>query len=190
MKRTLPIFLCMVCGALTATAEDKVQVQFPNADVAQVLDFYERLTGFHTVRDSKITGQISVVIPTKVTREKAVELIENTLFNNGIGLVQTKPDTVEVFGVGKKPGEIVVPVVTKPDDLPSGERIVSYVFKLKYRQPAEIAKLLETQISPDAHGFRAITKDDHARAVIVTGRTSVLRELIRFVGELDVAKRK
>ena len=190
MKHALPILLWLICSAPAAFPADAVQIQFPNADVSQLLDFYERLTGFHTIRNNRVIGQISIVISTVVTREKAVELIEDTLFSNGYCLIQTKPDTVEVFASGKTPGDRAVPVVTKPDDLPKGERIVSYVFKLKFRQPAEIAKLLEAQLSPYAYGFHTITQDNHSRSVIVTERTSTLREMIRLVAELDVAKKK
>ena len=62
-------------------------MQLPNADVRDVLTYYERLTGKRLVLDSTIQGQINIVVNGKVTKSEAIKLIETALLLNGFSLV-------------------------------------------------------------------------------------------------------
>ena len=59
----------------------------PNADVRDVLSYYERLTGKRLVPDSTIQGQINIVVNGKVTKSEAIKLIETALLLNGSSIV-------------------------------------------------------------------------------------------------------
>jgi hypothetical protein len=112
------------------------------------------------------------------------------LFANGFPLVQTRPDTIRVFGIGKSVREGPIPTITKPEDLPAGERVVAYVYKLKSRDPKEMVEVLQQHAVPTPMGIPAFTIDEPVRAIVITDRTSSLRELIKLIGELDQPKVK
>src|SRR5437773_10962374 len=77
-----------------------VTLNFPNTDVNEVLLLYESLTHFKIIRDNFVQGKIMVVVAEPVARDKAVEIIERTLFANGFAIIQIDPDTIEIIGVG------------------------------------------------------------------------------------------
>ena len=114
----------------------------------------------------------------------SIALIEKALFLAGFTLIDAGDDTVEVIGLGKPVRAEGLPLYTKPDELPRGERVFSYACKLEHRNGLEIAGVLQQYIPVgNATAFNA---DKAGRMLIVTGRTSVVRVVIRLVAMLDV----
>ena len=173
----------------TATTDPKeaalVKLQFPLADVNDVLRFYESLTGFKIIKDNFVQGKISVSVAEPVSREKAVQIIERSLMGNGYSIVQIEPDTVEIVGSGRSPRNHGVPTISDPKDLPKGERIISFLFKLKHRSPEKMQQTFAQYLSPPmAYTSFLIVPDTNA--LWVTERTSVIRQLIKVIEETDV----
>ena len=190
MKSFIRVIVGVAVLTMTAAADDQVMLQFPNTDVNAVLDFYEHLTGFHIVRDNQVIGQVSVVTPQRVAKEKAVELIEQTLFSNGFSIIQSSKDTVRIVGIGKNPVSEGIPFVSKVEDIPAGERLISFAIKLQFRQPGELIRVLREAQPPSPNGTGLLMPDAASRSIIVTDRTSVVRRLIGLVKEIDVRKAK
>jgi type II secretory pathway component GspD/PulD (secretin) len=163
---------------------------FGNAPVEDIVTFYSRLTDVHVIRDTQLTGRIFLESGQPVTRAKAIELIETALFANGFSIIQTQPDTIQIVGLGKSARSEAIPLLTKPEQLPKAERVSTYLFKLKYRDTAEMTKLLKAQYVPTISELPYILPDAASRSVVVTARSSVLREMVRLVDELDVSMLK
>jgi general secretion pathway protein D len=185
MKFRVAAFMVALATVAIAPAEDAVSLNFQNADVHEVLAYYERLTRCQLVLDNQIVGPLSLKTPAPVAIAKAIELIEATLFANGFPLVQIKPDTIRVFGIGKNVRDGPIPTVTTLEDLPSSERVVTYLCKLKHRDPTEMVQVLQQHLTPSSNGISSLTVDYPVRAIIITDRTSSLREVIKLIGELD-----
>ena len=188
MKHRLLPILMAATAVYHGHAQESISVSFPEAAVQDILAFYGRLTGFHIVADSQVMGQLSLVTTEPVSAAKAIELVEAVLFANGFSIIQIQPDTLQIVGLGRSARSEALPIVTTPEQLPKGERVVSYVFKLKHRNPDEIAQLLNLQYAPSNSMLPSIIPDPVSRCLVVTARSSVLREMIRLVSELDVAK--
>ena len=84
-------------------APEKVRLQFPNSDVADVLRLYEQLTGKKMVMDNFVQGKVNIFISKDVPREEAIQIIEMNLLMNGFSLVPAEGDIVKVIGTGKNP---------------------------------------------------------------------------------------
>jgi type II secretory pathway component GspD/PulD (secretin) len=187
MKTSLANLLLAITAVAVAAADHSpsVKLDFPNADVNQVLALYESLTHFKLIRDNFVQGKITVAVAEPVTREKAIEVIERTLFANGYALTQIDPDTVEVTGAGKSAREIGIPVISDPKALPSHERLVSFVFTFKYRDAAEMSQIFGQHLSPPMPWFSILT-EPKSNTALVTNRTSVIRQLIEIAAKMDV----
>jgi type II secretory pathway component GspD/PulD (secretin) len=196
MKRTptnlrLLILAYGTCIAVTALAEDAISIQFNEAEVGDVITSYQRLTGFHVVVDPEVVGPITLSTTKRVSKEKAIELIEQTLFAAGYGLIQTTPDTVRIPGFGKGISGEVIPVFKKLEDLPKGERIVRYVYKFQHRAPKDVLAILQRNFTPNPSFLTpSFDLDESVDTLIITDRTSSLKEMIKLLGELDQAKTK
>ena len=163
-----------------------VQLQFPNSDVADVLRFYEQLTGKKLVMDNFVQGKVNIFIAKPVPREEAIKIIEMNLLLNGYSLVPSEDsDIVKVIGTGKNPRTTGVPVISDETEIPDGDHVISYLFKLRYADPTELQQALGQYLSPPQPytSFLALPK---AGAVLVTENSSVIRTLARIIDQVDV----
>src|SRR4051812_23186554 len=120
MKNTIIALLLAITAGTSAAATEtaSVKLDFPNTDVNQVLSLYESLTHFKIIRDNFVQGKIIIVVAEPVTPEKAIEIIERTLFADGFAIVQIDPDTIEIIGVGRNARSTGVPTISDPKQLP------------------------------------------------------------------------
>ena len=168
-----------------AGSDNGVNLQFPNSDVADVLRFYEQLTGKKTVWDNFVQGKVNIFVQKKVPREEAIQIIEMNLLMNGFSLVPAENDIVKVIGTGKNPRTAGVPVISDESDIPSGEHVVSYLFKLRYADPTELQQVLSQYLSPPQQftSFLALPKSG---SLLVTENTAVIRKLVKIIDQVDI----
>jgi len=169
-----------------AGAPQMVQLQFPNSDVADVLRFYEQLTGKKLVMDNFVQGKVNIFIAKEVPREEAIKIIEMNLLLNGYSLVPSEDsDIVKVIGTGKNPRTTGVPIISDETEIPDGDHVISYLFKLRYADPQELQQALGQYLSPPQPytSFLALPK---AGAILVTENSSVIRTLARIINQVDV----
>jgi type II secretory pathway component GspD/PulD (secretin) len=124
-----------------------VRLQYPNSDVDDILRLYETLTGKKLVKDNFVQGKINIFIAKDVPREEAIKIIQINLLMNGFSLVPADGDIVKVIGTGKNPRS-AVPIISDPADIPEGEQVISYLFKLRYADPQELQQVLGQYLSP------------------------------------------
>src|SRR5881275_452068 len=163
-----------------------VRLQFPNSDVVDVLHLYEQLTGKKLVMDNFVQGKVNIFIAKDVPRDEAIKIIEMNLLLNGYSLVPAEgTDIVKVIGTGKNPRTTGVPVISDESQIPDGDHVVSYLFKLRYADPQELQQALGQYLSPPQPytSFLALPK---AGAILVTENSSVIRTLARIVDQVDV----
>jgi type II secretory pathway component GspD/PulD (secretin) len=168
----------------STTTDALVKLEFPRADVNDVLRLYESLTAFKIIKDNFVQGKITVSVAEPVPRDKAIQIIERTLVGNGFAILQVDPDTVEILGPGRNARSHGVPTITEAKDLPNGERIVSFLFKLKHRNPETIQRVVAQYLSPPM-AYTSFLIVPETNALWVTERTSVIRQLIKVIEELD-----
>jgi hypothetical protein len=119
-----------------------VRLQFPNSDVVDVLHLYEQLTGKKLVMDNFVQGKVNIFIAKDVSREEAIKIIEMSMSLNGISLVPAGRDLVDVVGAGQNPRKAPVPIVSDLADIPPGNPVISFLFRLQYADPQELQQVL------------------------------------------------
>jgi general secretion pathway protein D len=170
----------------TPVPSDKTEtLQFPNSDVVDVLRFYENITGKKLVMDNFVQGKVSIFLSRPVPREEAIRIIEMNLLMNGYSLVPAGGDVVKVIGTGRSPRNAGVPLISDEADLPEGEHVVSFLFKLRYADPIELQQVLGQYLSPPQSytSFLALPKSS---SLLITENSSVIRSLVHIVDQIDV----
>jgi general secretion pathway protein D len=165
-------------------AETPVRLQFPNSDVADVLHLYEQLTGKKLVMDNFVQGKVNIFISKDVPREEAIRIIEINLLMNGYSLVPSDNDIVKVIGTGKNPRTAGVPIVSDESEIPEGDHVISYLFKLRYADPTELQQALGQYLSPPQPytSFLALPKSG---SLLITENSSVIRTIARIIDQVD-----
>jgi general secretion pathway protein D len=163
-----------------------VRLQFPNSDVVDVLHLYEQLTGKKLVMDNFVQGKVNIFIAKDVSREEAIKIIEMSMGLNGISLVPAGKDIMDVVGAGQNPRKAPVPIVSDLADIPSGNPVISFLFRLQYADAQELQQVLMAyfQGSSGTINILALPKSS---SLLVTQNADVIRQLANVISQVDVA---
>ena len=214
MRRTLSLFVLVLCLATFARAQDPtvaqtntaagqinpvgaanapapagapdmVTLQYPNSDVADVLRLYETLTGLKLVMDNFVQGKVNIFIAKPIPRAEAVKIIEINLLLNGYSLVPAGEGIVKVIGTGKNPRNAGVPIISDETMIPTGDHVISFLFKLRFADPTELQQVLGQYLSPPQPytSFLALPKSG---SILVTENSSVIRSLVNIINQVDI----
>ena len=172
--------------AAPPNAPATVRLQFPNSDVVDVLHLYEQLTGKKLVMDNFVQGKVNIFIARDVSREEAIKIIEMSMALNGISLVPAARDIVDVVGAGQNPRKAPVPIISDLADIPAGNPVVSFLFRLQYADPQELQQVLMAyfQGSSGTINILALPKSS---SLLVTQNADIIRQLAGVIEQVDVA---
>jgi type II secretion system protein D len=173
-------------GTSPVSPEKMVTLQYPNSDVADVLHLYSQLTGKELVMDNFVQGKVNIFINRPIPRDEAVKIIEMNLLMNGYSLVPAEGgEIVKVIGTGKNPRTAGVPIISDDADIPAGDHVISFLFKLRYADPIEMQQVLGQYLSPPQTftSFLALPK---ASSILVTENSSTIRSLVHIIDQVDV----
>jgi general secretion pathway protein D len=170
---------------LTPVPDRTITLQFPNSDVVDVLRYYEQITGKKLIMDNFVQGKVNIALSRPVPRDEAIKIIEMNLLMNGYSLVPAGGDIVKVIGTGRSPRNAGIPLISDEADIPEGEHVISFLFKLRFADPVELQQVLGQYLSPPQAytSFLALPK---AGSILITENSSVIRTLIRIVDQIDV----
>src|SRR5213592_2362750 len=163
-----------------------VRLQFPNSDVVDVLHLYEQLTGKKLVMDNFVQGKVNIFIAKDVSRDEAIKIIEISMALNGISLVPAGRDIVDVVGAGQNPRKAPVPIISDLADIPPGNPMISFLFRLQYADPQELQQVLMAyfQGSSGTINILALPKSS---SLLVTQNADIIRQLAGVIEQVDVA---
>jgi general secretion pathway protein D len=172
--------------AAPPNAPSPVRLQFPNSDVVDVLHLYEQLTGKKLVTDNFVQGKVNIFIAKDVSREEAIKIIEMSMALNGISLVPAGRDIVDVVGAGQNPRKAPVPIISDLADIPPGNPMISFLFRLQYADPQELQQVLMAyfQGSSGTINILALPKSS---SLLVTQNADIIRQLAGVIEQVDVA---
>ncbi|MEP6708666.1 MAG: secretin N-terminal domain-containing protein [Verrucomicrobiota bacterium] len=166
-------------------AADMVTLQFPNSDVADVLHFYETLTGKKLIVDNFVQGKVNIFLSKPMPRDEAIKIIEMNLLLNGFSLVPAEGDIVKVIGTNRNARSAGVPIISDEADIPPGEHVITYVFKLKYVDPVEMQQVVGQYLAP-AQPYSSFLALPKSASLLVTEGSDVIRKLIKIINQVDI----
>ncbi|MHA3773906.1 secretin N-terminal domain-containing protein [Verrucomicrobiota bacterium sgz303538] len=173
----------------SATMASDVMVnglEFPNADVKDVLAYYERLTGKTLIYDVSVAGPVNIVVKSPLTKDEAVRIIEVSLLMNGYSLVPAGGGLIKVLGIGKNPRNYGIPIISDELNLPESEQVVTFVYKLRFADPQEVVQALSQYVPPSQSQYTQILPLPKSQTLLITENTNIIRGLLKVIREIDV----
>src|SRR5438552_10123263 len=136
--------------------------------------------------DNFVQGKVNIFIAKDVSRDEAIKIIEMSLALNGISLVPADHDIVDVVGAGQNPRKAPVAIISDLADIPAGNPVVSFLFKLQYADPQELQQVLMAyfQGSSGSINILALPKSS---SLLVTQNADIIRRLASVIDQVDVA---
>ncbi len=156
-------------------------INFQNADLLQVLDLYQQLSGRSVIRSSLPAPPISVRSQTPLTRVQALQLLDTVLAANGIAMVLAGDDAVKavpaVQAASEAPPEITLPVELLPD---SGS-FMSRTVHLEKVRAAEVIPVLQ----PLTKTPNALLPISGANLLVIRDYSANVRRLLQLLQDLE-----
>lgn len=160
-----------------------VSVNWNQADIIDILHYYETLSGKHVLYDNTVQGKITIDVR-EVTRTDMLRIIETALNLNKFTLIPGDNNIVKCVGLGQPVRPVGVPIFSDLGTLPDSEEIVTFMLRLSYLDPQETAGVLNQYIPPS--NSIAFTPLKSANALLLTDTARSVRRLAALIRELDL----
>ncbi len=182
-RRFIPvihILLAVVSGSLVPdtyvqAAEEKVTLNFVNADIEEVIKAISHITGKNFVVDPRVKGTINIISATPVASSLAYDILLSTLRMQGFAAVETG-------GITKILPEADAKLyVSNVHDKVSGEKIITRVFALQYESASQLVPVLRPLIPPN----NIIVAYPSNNTLVVTDYASNISRIEQIVSAID-----
>jgi general secretion pathway protein D len=167
-------------GALLRAEEEKIALNFQDAEAMPVLEFYARLTGKTFIPEDDLRVRFTIIAPGPVTKKTALDMLDTVLGMKGYSLIERE----EYFKVVRKQGPPKEPL-RRPDADTPGDRYVTEIIDLKYVEAKRIEEDMKKLISPDA----SLVANQALNTLVVTDTNANIKKLKDILARLDVSTR-
>lgn len=157
---------------------EKFNLNFNNAPIEQVLKFLSDLTNKVVLKADDVQGQFNIINPNEVTREQALEIIDQAFLLKQITTIETDQMIVVMTVAAAKQKGLQIEA---DGDEEMGSRMVHSVIKLQYASPQALKDAL-TPLLPDTANVIA---DERTRSLIITDTSANIQRLRSIITELD-----
>lgn len=156
-------------------------IDFPNAELKDIIKSIAKLSGKNFILDRKIENRkITIVSPNPVTKQEAYNAFLSALYMNDLTIVS--------MGKFLKVIEVKSAVqsnirVFSGDNIPASEEVVTVLYKLKYLNVEEIQRYLNDLIARNGRvGFYPNTN-----TLVMTDTGLNLRRIVNILKSIDIA---
>ncbi len=163
---------------------DPVTLNFANADIEAVARTMATITGRNVVVDPRVRGTINLSTDRPVPPSVAYSQFIAALRLQGFTVVDAAGlDKVVPEADAKLQGSAVS--VSEPDGggLPSGNQIVTQIFRLNHESANNLVPVLRPLISPN----NTINANPGTNALVITDYADNLRRLAKVIAAMDVS---
>ena len=153
-----------------------------------VIPRYESISGKRLMVDGSVAGS-SITINSQIDMEpaEAIEFIKGSLLLNGFAIIEKDEKTdVLINAAGKSPVGIKLDprIYLDAEDLPEGDRIVTYVMKFDYVSPEDALRVFQVVSRPNP--YSSIAPVTNVNAIVITDNVPLVRTLVQLKEQIDV----
>ena len=159
--------------------DDTVLLNFVNADIDAVVRAIGQFTGRTFVIDPRVKGTLSLSTERPVTRQQAYEQLLTALRLQGFTIVQTGnvARVVPEADAKLQGGAVIIPRGAAP----SGDQLVTQVFRLQYESATAMVPILRPLIAPN----NTISAYPQNNTLVITDYADNLRRIQRIIESID-----
>lgn len=161
-----------------APADEKITVNFVNADIQSVIKVVGQHTGRNFILDPRVTGTVNIVSDRPVSKDMLYQILLSTLRVQGYaavegeGFVKIVPEAEAKTSAG--------PVGEAATRMP-GDRIVTQVFILQNENAVQLVPLLRPLVT--ANNFIGAYPSNNA--IVITDYASNVQRIQRIIESID-----
>lgn len=183
VKAAAPDASARPTAARPASKPGELRFNFRGAPLETVLNYMSDAAGFIIVLETPVRGTVDMWSSQPVTREEAVQLLNQALNKNGYSAsVQGRSLIVSSKDEAKKKN---IPIRTgnDPQEIPMNAELVMQIIPLRRIDATQAARDLATLIP----GSAALTANQDSNSLVVTDTNINIRHIVEIVSALDTS---
>jgi len=165
----------------SGTNADELRLNFRNAPLEMVLNYLSDAAGFIIVLDTPVHGNVNVISDHPMTRDEAVDLLNEVLNENGYAAIRDGRTLTILDKNDAKTRDIPVKVSNDPDSIPKNDEIVTQVIPIRFVDAGDLVKDLSSFVSPQA----TVVANDAGNSIVITDTQSNIRHIVEIIKAID-----
>ena len=176
IARTL-FFSALLFSSLVMSAQDeKVSLNFVNADIEEVVKAVSHITGRNFLIDPRVKGTINIISSSPVAAPLAYDILLSALRMQGFAAVESGGVTKVMPEADAK-----LHIGASSDQRGGGDKLVTRVYVLKYESAAQLVPVLRPLIAPN----NIIVAYPSSNTLVITDYASNLKRIEQIVKTID-----
>jgi general secretion pathway protein D len=173
---------CSLCVPVLAAAQDeeKITVNFVNADIQSVIKTVGQHTGRNFILDPRVTGTVNIVSDKPVSKDLLYQMLLSTLRVQGYAAVEGDGFTKIVPEAEAKTSAGPVGNAARAP----GDRVVTQVFLLQHENAVQLVPVLRPLVT--ANNFIAAYPNNNA--IVITDYAGNVQRIARIIESIDTSQ--
>jgi general secretion pathway protein D len=172
------LLACLLASQLSIAADDKVTLNFVNADIESTIKAIGLISGKNFVIDPRVKGTLNIVSSQAVSKEMVFPILLSALRQQGFtavesnGVVKVLPEAdakQHYSNTGNRSMKL------------AGDRMVTQVYPLKYESAVQMVPILRPLISPN----NTIAAYPGGNTLVITDYADNIRRLNEIIERID-----
>lgn len=169
----------LLFSAISIAAEDeKVTLNFVNADIASVIMAVGEITGKNFILDPRVNGTVNIISARAVPRELAYQILLSALKLQGFTAVEGSGVTKIVPEADAK--QNATPMADKGSRF-EGDLIITQIYPLEFESAAQLLPILRPLIAPN----NTIAVYPNGNTLVITDYASNIKRLSKIIQSID-----
>ncbi len=161
----------------TAAQDDKVSLNFVNADIQEVIKAISQISKKNFLVDPRVKGSINIVSATPVSTELAYDILLSALRLQGYAAVDA--DGVTKI-IPESDAKLYVDAVGRSGG--KGDKIITKVFVLKNESATQMVNVVRPMVAPN----NLVVAHPSSNALVITDYVSNLRRIEQVIKAIDL----
>ncbi len=175
---TLALALAGPASAQVTAQDEKITVNFVNADIQSVIKTIGQHTGKNFILDPRVTGTVNIVSDRPVSKDMLYQILLSTLRVQGYAAIE---DGLFVKIVPEAEAKTSAGPTGDAAARTAGDRIVTQVFVLQSENAVQLVPVLRPLVT--ANNFIAAYPGNNA--IVITDYASNVRRIQRIIESID-----
>lgn len=170
---------CLWCALLATAgvrAEEKVSLNFVNADIEEVVKAVSHISKRNFIIDPRVKGSVNIVSSTPVPSSLAYDILLSSLRLQGFAAVESGGVTKIIPEADAK-----LHIGAADGNKGSGDKLVTRVYMLKHESAVQLVPVLRPLIAPN----NVVVAYPNNNALVVTDYASNLKRIEQIIANID-----
>lgn len=159
-----------------------ISLNFRDAPLEQVLDFYSELTGRTLIKMPDLAATITLRSQGRLSKAEALQAIDSILVMHNVALVPMGEQFLKVVQPGSVPQEGSPIRLTMPEeDFAAADTLLTQVIPLKHVRIEEVQPILQ----PMLQGYSQVQPLARSNSLLVTATSANIRRIVQLLDLVD-----